>query len=200
MPRGGLTSTQNERVRGYVRQVLALEKGSQAATARRLESKSLSRFLAGQTGTSYRMVARLSKVLKIPPHEILGEPSPVPPLPAPPELAALLVRDFGVGEEAIQSVLADHQGEDHPVLWWTDRMRMKAIEQLQQMAPAHAWPATQRMPQGHAHAEGKAPSKTGPLERVARAPSAARHPDEHDHDRAPPSKSGEVKRAKERTG
>ena len=134
MPKAGLTSEQNERVREFVRTLLREHGGSQAALARKLEitQPTLWRFLERETGTTYFLVQRLAVLLKIPEWKVLGDPPPLAMLP-PRELAVVLARQIGVDERAINEVLAEPltpETERWYALEWTDRMRKRQQDLL----------------------------------------------------------------------
>jgi transcriptional regulator with XRE-family HTH domain len=139
MPRAGLTPEQNERVREFVRTLLRDHGGSQAALARKMKitQPTLWRFLEREAGTTYFLVQRLAALLEIPEWKVLGDPPPLDKLP-PRELAAVLARQIGVSERAINEVLAEPltpASERWYALEWTDRMRQRQHELLRQPPP-----------------------------------------------------------------
>lgn len=138
MPKAGLTPEQNERIREFVRTLLREHGGSQAALARKLDitQPTLWRFLEREAGTTYFMVQRVAAMLKIPEWKVLGDPPPWATLPAR-ELAAVLARQIGVDERAIEDVLAEpmtSETERWYALEWTDRMRTRQRDLQQQPA------------------------------------------------------------------
>src|SRR4051812_22662295 len=109
MPRPGLSPEQNERVRGFVRQLLREHDDNQGALARKLgiTQPGVSSFLSRRVGTTYFMVERVAELLKIPIWEVLGI-EPPPPVSRPVrERAAELAREAGVSERAIADVCAE---------------------------------------------------------------------------------------------
>lgn len=139
MSRKGLSDEQNERLRGYVREVLKRYNGSQSELAPRIgmSQPAISAFLSGRQGTTYRVVERVAALLKIEEREVLhGVKDLASTIAAThPKLeAARLAQDDGVYAAAIQSVLDEEEGpenESRSTLWWAMRMKLREHELLQ---------------------------------------------------------------------
>jgi len=145
MSRVALTPAQNERVREHVRELLRQHGNNQSLLAPKLgmRQSGVSGFLSGRAGTTYIVVQRVAKLLKVPEWEVLGDPPPRVARAAPRDEAAELAREIGVSEQAIADVLAEpiEGREAWYVLWWADRMRRRDLELLPSPPAASPLPA-----------------------------------------------------------
>lgn len=131
----GLTTEQNDRVRGLIRQLLQGEGENQVLLAKKLgvTQSAISSMLSGRQGTTYVVVERIAKLMNMPEHEVLGKTAPATTR-RPRELAAELAREHGVNEAAILSVLSEPvaaEAEHKSTLWWADRIRWRERELLE---------------------------------------------------------------------
>ncbi|MEP7124704.1 MAG: helix-turn-helix transcriptional regulator [Byssovorax sp.] len=136
MSRRSLSPEQNERVVGYVRELLKRYHGNQSELAPRLgvTQPTISGIVGGRQTTSYQVALRVAELLGLDEREVLHGIKPAAPVALksnPRQAAAVLAREDGVYEGAIESVLAEEDSPatvDRSTLWWAMRMKLREHE------------------------------------------------------------------------